>query len=96
MIVERRNNEILVRFSANIKASKIQSILDYLRYEELTSESKAGQKDLDLLLKETKRTDYISSLKRLESMDNIIVDSNILFSAILNLDSTIGQLLIQG
>ena len=29
-------------------------------------------------------------------MDNIIVDSNILFSAILNLDSTIGQLLIQG
>lgn len=55
MIVERRNNEILVRFSANIKASKIQSILDYLRYEELTSESKAGQKDLDLLLKETKK-----------------------------------------
>lgn len=55
MIVERQNNEILVRFSAGNKASKIQSILDYLRYEELTSKSKATQKDLDLLLKEAKK-----------------------------------------
>jgi len=55
MIVERQNNEILVRFSAGNKASKIQSILDYLRYEELTSKSKATQKDLDLLLKDAKK-----------------------------------------
>ena len=55
MIVERQDNEILVRFSARNKASRIQSILDYLRYEELTSKSKATEKDLDLLLKETKK-----------------------------------------
>ena len=55
MIVERQNNEIIVRFSAGNKASKIQSILDYLRYKELTSKSKATQKDLDLLLKEAKK-----------------------------------------
>ncbi|WP_373516194.1 hypothetical protein [Pricia sp.] len=55
MIVERQNNEILVRFSAGNKASKIQSILDYLRYEELTSKSKATEKNLDLLLKEAKK-----------------------------------------
>jgi hypothetical protein len=55
MIVERKNNEILVRFSAGTNASKIQSILDYLRYEELTSKSKATQKDLDSLLKEAKK-----------------------------------------
>jgi len=55
MKVERQNDEILVRFSAGDKASKIQSILDYLRYEELTSKSKATQKDLELLLKETKK-----------------------------------------
>ncbi len=55
MIVETQNNEILVRFSAGNKASKIQSILDYLRYEELTSKSKATQKDLDLLLKDAKK-----------------------------------------
>ncbi|NEN25233.1 hypothetical protein G3O08_17185 [Cryomorpha ignava] len=29
-------------------------------------------------------------------MDNIIVDSNILFSAILNLNSRMGQILING
>lgn len=55
MIVERQNNEILVRFSAGKKASKIQSILDYLRYEELTAKSKATEKDLDSLLKEAKK-----------------------------------------
>lgn len=55
MIVERKNNEIIVRISAANKVFRIQSILDYLRYEELTSKSKATQKDLDLLLKESKK-----------------------------------------
>ncbi|WP_373060445.1 hypothetical protein [Zunongwangia sp. H14] len=55
MIVERQNNEILVRFSAGTKASKIQSILDYLRYEELTAKSKATEDDLADLLKDAKK-----------------------------------------
>jgi len=55
MIVERRNNEILVRFSAGIKASRIQTILDYLRYEELTSKSAATPEDVDELVKEVKK-----------------------------------------
>lgn len=54
MIVERKNNEILVRFSAGTNASKIQSILDYLRYEELTSNSQATEKDIENLTKESK------------------------------------------
>lgn len=54
MIVERKDNEILVRFSAGTKASKIQSILDYLRYEELTSKSNATEEDVDNLVKESK------------------------------------------
>lgn len=54
MIVERQNNEILVRFSAGAKASKIQSVLDYLRYIELTSESKATEKDVEKLIAESK------------------------------------------
>lgn len=55
MIVERENNEILVRFSAGTKASRIQSILNYLRYEELTSKSKATEEDLKPLLKDVKK-----------------------------------------
>jgi len=52
MIVERQNNEILVRFSARMKTSRIQTILDYLRY---TSKSTATENDVDELLKEVKK-----------------------------------------
>jgi len=55
MIVERQDNEIMVRFSAKMKISKIQTILDYLRYEDLTSKSTATEKDVDKLIKETKK-----------------------------------------
>jgi hypothetical protein len=55
MIVERQNNEILVRFAAGTKASKIQTILDYLRYEELTSKSTASEEDVEKLTKEAKK-----------------------------------------
>lgn len=55
MIVERQNNEILVRFAAGTKASKIQTILDYLRYEELTSKSTATEEDVEKLTKEVKK-----------------------------------------
>jgi len=49
MIVERINNEILIRIPDNIKSCRIQSIIDYLRYEELTADSQATQKDVDIL-----------------------------------------------
>jgi len=55
MRVERQNNQILVRFDAGTKASKIQAILDYLRYEELTSKSTATDEDVDKLLKDIKK-----------------------------------------
>lgn len=55
MIIERINNEILIRISGNLSSSRIQSILDYLRYEELTSDSEAIQKDVDKLTSEAKK-----------------------------------------
>ena len=55
MKVERRENEIVVRFSPSTQTSKIQSILDYLRYEELTSQSAATQDDVDRLTNEAKK-----------------------------------------
>lgn len=63
MRVERKNNEILVRISAGTNASKIQSILDYLRYEELTSKSEATEKDMENLSKESK-TDRWEKIKK--------------------------------
>ena len=55
MIVERQNDEILVRFGAGTRASTIQTILDYLRYEELTSKSTATEEDVDNLIKDAKK-----------------------------------------
>jgi hypothetical protein len=55
MMVERLNNEILVRFAAGTKTSKIQTILDYLRYEELTSNSTATEEDVNKLVREAKK-----------------------------------------
>jgi hypothetical protein len=50
MIIERINDEILVRFKPGKRASQIQTILDYLRYEELTSKSTAKEEDVDRIL----------------------------------------------
>jgi len=69
MIVERKDNEILVRFSAGTKASKIQSILDYLRYEELTSKSRATEKDIDNLTKKSK-SDRWEKIKKEIGLDD--------------------------
>jgi hypothetical protein len=55
MIVERLNNEILIRIPSTMTSSRIQSIMDYLRYEELTSDSNATQEDVDILNSEAKK-----------------------------------------
>jgi len=69
MIVERKNNEILIRFSPGSNASRIQEILDYLRYEELTFASDATQDDVDNLVAEAKKGRWGRIKKELESDD---------------------------
>jgi hypothetical protein len=55
MIVERLNNEILIRLPASMDSKKLQSILDFLRYEELTTKSKISQKEVDDLINVAKK-----------------------------------------
>jgi hypothetical protein len=55
MIVERLTDEILIRIPSNMTSSRIQSIMDYLRYEELTADSRATQEDVDILTSEAKK-----------------------------------------
>ncbi len=45
----------MVRFKAGNNASKVQSILNYLRYVEITANSVAKQSDIDNLVKESKK-----------------------------------------
>jgi hypothetical protein len=56
MIVERLNNEILVRLSPQTNTSDLQDMLDYLEYKELVSKSKAKQSDIGELAKKVNRS----------------------------------------
>lgn len=49
MILERTDKEILIRLPSNVDLSELQSMLDYLRYKELTANSKGKQADADKL-----------------------------------------------
>lgn len=69
MIVERQSNEILVRFSANTNTNRIQTILDYLRYEELTAKSTAINTDVDELLNEVKKGRWNRTKEELDLND---------------------------
>lgn len=56
MIVERTNNEILVRLPAYVDLTELQNMLDYLEYKENTSKTTAKQKDVDELSESVKRS----------------------------------------
>ena len=69
MLIERENNEIVVRFSAGKKASKIQAILDYLRYEELTAKSNATEAGKNRLMRNVKKGRF-DKIKREIELDD--------------------------
>jgi len=52
MIIERTNKEILIRIPDTVAIEGAQRIIDYIRYQEVTSKSKAKQKDIDKLADE--------------------------------------------
>jgi len=57
MIIERvENNKIVITFSSNVDMFGIQRLIDYGRYLEATSESKAKQADIDKLADEVNET----------------------------------------
>ena len=49
MILERTQDEIVVRLPANVDLTELQSMLDFLRYKELTAQSNVNQTDVDEL-----------------------------------------------
>ena len=55
MIIERNEKEILIRIPNSIDIEGAQRIIDYIKYQELTSKSEAIQEDVDLLAKEVNR-----------------------------------------
>jgi len=54
MQIERTNNEILIRVSSGTDLVGLQRILDFLKFREIATKSKASQKAIDELSKESK------------------------------------------
>ena len=54
MQIERTNKEIVIRLSSETDLIGLQRILDYLKFREIASKSKASQKQIDKLSSESK------------------------------------------
>ena len=64
MIVERTKSEILIRVSAKVNTYGLQRIMDYLKYLELTADSKARQSDIDALAREVNKNWWNNNKQR--------------------------------
>jgi hypothetical protein len=65
MLVERVDNEVIVRLSGSIDTTDLEEMVDYLRFKEITSKSKATQDEVDSFVKEIKKGRWESNRKRL-------------------------------
>lgn len=64
MIIERTESEIVIRVSSTVNTLGLQRLVDYLKYQELTSASKAKQSDIDALAKEVNQNWWNSNKHR--------------------------------
>ncbi len=55
MIVERINNEVVLRIPSFVNFDEIQRVIDLMRYKEATAHSKAKQKDIDKIVSDAKK-----------------------------------------
>lgn len=65
MIVERTNNQIIIRVSHRVDTFGFQRIMDYLDYLEITSKSKATQDDADRLADELNENWWSKNRKKI-------------------------------
>lgn len=65
MLVERTNNDkIIITLSSTIDSFGLQRLIDYVKYIEATSKSKAKQSDVDKLADEVNASWWAGSRKR--------------------------------
>lgn len=65
MIIERtNNNQITITVSSSVDSFGLQRLIDYVKYLEATSKSKAKQSDIDKLAEEVNSTWWAKNRKR--------------------------------
>ena len=55
MVIERTENEVIIRLPAYVDTEGLQKLVDLLSYKEATAKSEATQDDVDQLAKEVKK-----------------------------------------
>jgi hypothetical protein len=52
MVIERTQDEVIIRLSSSFETDDLQNLIDYIQFKELTSKSTATQDDVDKLASE--------------------------------------------
>ncbi len=55
MKIERTKNEVVFRIPASVNVDDLQDLADLIEYKEISTKSKATQKDVDDLVSDIKR-----------------------------------------
>jgi len=64
MKIERNKNEITITVSTGVDSFGLQRLIDYMKYLETTSKSKAKQSEIDALAKSTNESWWTENRKR--------------------------------
>ena len=64
MLIERKNNEIIIRISAMIDTDDLQDFIDYIRYKELTSDINVSQDKINKLASDLNKNWWKKNRKR--------------------------------
>lgn len=64
MLIERTNNEVIIRLPSYVDTEGLQRFVDYLSYKEATAKSKAKQSVVDKLAKEVKKGWWMKNRSR--------------------------------
>ncbi|MVN23281.1 hypothetical protein [Mucilaginibacter arboris] len=65
MVVERTENEIIVRLSPAVKEEDLQDFLNYARYKELTANVQVEQDEIDKLASEINKNWWAENRNKL-------------------------------
>lgn len=63
MIVEKNDNEILIKIQGDIDISMLQKMINYIRFTEIKSGSKASEKDIEDLSLSAKSNSWLKLKK---------------------------------
>ena len=64
MIIERINDEVVIRLPSEIKFDKVQRIIDLVLYKEATAGSAARQSEIDKIAQNVKKGWWVKNRER--------------------------------